>query len=215
MRAARGEARRRVRCAEAAVCGELDGVVEAVLVEGDRLLHAVRGVADLRRVDDGPGRQRALGDGVSVQQGERIQVGGDFGPARVVAGGEGLADAGRPVAQADVAVPAYGVGEFGEAPLFLGDDERVRGGGVRPGRVVVIVRASRVAACAGGTHRLLLPVAAQFGPRFLGPGRWFLDERAGRGGVDGQEAVDDAGALPEGAGQFAAAGVAGRRHVLE
>ncbi|GAB2820566.1 hypothetical protein GCM10027073_59660 [Streptomyces chlorus] len=41
------EVRCRVRSAEAAVVDELDGVVEAVLVEGNRLLHAAWGVVDL------------------------------------------------------------------------------------------------------------------------------------------------------------------------
>lgn len=54
------------------------------------------------------------------------QVVFEFVPVGVVAGGEGFADAGRAVAQADVVVPAAGVGELGETPVFLGDDERLR-----------------------------------------------------------------------------------------
>jgi len=44
-------------------------------------------------------------------------------PARVAAGGGCLANAGRAIAQADVAVAADRSGELGEPAVFLGDDE--------------------------------------------------------------------------------------------
>jgi hypothetical protein len=44
-----------------------------------------------------------------------------------VAGRQGLADAGRPVAEADVALAAAGVGELREAPVLLGDQELAPG----------------------------------------------------------------------------------------
>jgi hypothetical protein len=44
----------------------------------------------------------------------------------VVAGGERLANAGWAVADADVALAAAGVGELGEAAVFLGDQELAR-----------------------------------------------------------------------------------------
>ena len=44
-------------------------------------------------------------------------------PARVAAGGGCLADAGRAIAQADVAVAADRGGELGEPAVFFGDDE--------------------------------------------------------------------------------------------
>jgi hypothetical protein len=47
-------------------------------------------------------------------------------PVGVAACGGGLADAGRAVADADVAVTAAGVGELGEAAVFLGDQEVAR-----------------------------------------------------------------------------------------
>jgi hypothetical protein len=46
----------------------------------------------------------------------------EFVPVGVVPSGEGLADAGRPVAQPDVAVAADGVAELDEASVLLGDE---------------------------------------------------------------------------------------------
>ena len=46
----------------------------------------------------------------------------EFVPVGVVPGGEGLADAGRPVARPDIPVPADGVAELDEASVLLGDE---------------------------------------------------------------------------------------------
>jgi hypothetical protein len=61
----------------------------------------------------------ALGEVVAGRLQERVQL----VPAGVAAGGQGLADAGLPVAQAYVAFAADCVGELGEPAVLLGDDE--------------------------------------------------------------------------------------------
>jgi hypothetical protein len=44
-------------------------------------------------------------------------------PVSEATGGEGLADAGRAIAEPDVAVPAHGGRELAEAAVLLGSDE--------------------------------------------------------------------------------------------
>jgi hypothetical protein len=44
----------------------------------------------------------------------------------VVLGGEGFADAGRAIAQADIAIPPAGITELGKAPVFRRHQE-IRG----------------------------------------------------------------------------------------
>ena len=84
------------------------------------------------------GSVSALGEVAGGCLEERLQL----MPAGVTAGGEGLADPGRAIAQADVAIAADRGGELGEPAVFFGDDEvsvagwRLRAGGLggRDGR---------------------------------------------------------------------------------
>jgi hypothetical protein len=64
----------------------------------------------------------------------------DLVPARVLAGGQRLADAGRAVVDADVALAAAGVCELGESPVLLGDEEVAGGSPVGLGFDEVIGR---------------------------------------------------------------------------
>ena len=61
----------------------------------------------------------ALGEVVAGRLQQRAQL----VPAGVAADGQGLPDAGLPVAQAYVALAADRVGELGEPAVLLGDDE--------------------------------------------------------------------------------------------
>ena len=88
-----------------------------------------------------------------------------FVPAGVAAGGQGLADTGRPVAQADV-VTADRVGELGEPAVLLGDDEvsvvgrRLTAGGSASGRAASASAPSWPAARPGSPCGLTPPGSA-------------------------------------------------------
>ena len=87
--------------------------------------------ADRRRVEHGA---RAIERGIDVKVGWITrppcgQQGAGLVPACVASGRERFADARWTMAQADVAVPADGIGELGEAAMLLRRDEA---GGARP-----------------------------------------------------------------------------------
>src|SRR6266852_1544186 len=77
-----------------------------------------------RRIEDG----RAAGDRGHVRlrrkRGEGVGLQGE--PMRVVLGGEGFADAGRAIAQPDIAIPPAHLTELDKAPMCVGHHE-IRG----------------------------------------------------------------------------------------
>jgi hypothetical protein len=106
----------------------LDAPAQPVMQEGDLLIDEARAVADLGRIDDRAARHRLLRHGHDVQGPEGLQVRPYDVPSGVLPGRQGLADPGRPVAQADVTVAADRVGELGEPAVLFGDHERTRRG---------------------------------------------------------------------------------------
>jgi len=94
--------------------------------QGDAIAHLAERAADRGRVEDGPGagdRCVDLGIGGLARSPLDKQGLSDI-PLRIAPRRQGLADAGR--AEADVAVLAHGIGELGEAQVFLGRDEGAR-----------------------------------------------------------------------------------------
>ena len=80
---------------------------------------------DLGCVEDGAG---SVGEGVVLgvvvaARSPRVDVRLERVPVRVAAGGVGFPDAGGAVADPDGFLLSDGVGEFGEASVFFGDDE--------------------------------------------------------------------------------------------
>lgn len=129
----------------------LDGGVETATEEGYVLVELARADGHGRR----PQHAACLGEDRRPRVGvlavfervrERPKVvqhrGRDGVPVRVVARGEGLADAGWAVANTDVAFAPAGVGELGEAAVLLGDEKLPPGSsvGARIDDVVEAVR---------------------------------------------------------------------------
>lgn len=85
------------------------------------LVDDLRGVVHLGRVEDRARVHCAIVN--VVVDAELVELWMHNVPVGVLARGERLADAGRPVADADVALAAHGVAELGEAPVLLGHDE--------------------------------------------------------------------------------------------
>ena len=112
---------------DVAVLVVVDGVGDLLAGPGQGLVDLLRGRGDGRRPHGGAnvqdsGRDWPRGCAVVGAQGALPLLPG-VGPG-VVPGGQGLADAGRAPADADVAVPADGVGELGEPAVLPSDQER-------------------------------------------------------------------------------------------
>jgi hypothetical protein len=104
----------------------VDGVVQPASELLDLVVDPAWGDPDGGRVERGAGVGQFVWWRVFVAHVVAVEPGFELVPGGVVAGGEGLADAGRAVADADVALAAAGVGELGEAAVLLGDQKRGR-----------------------------------------------------------------------------------------
>ncbi len=87
----------------------------------DILRNAPRRIDHRRCIED---RRAASNRGnVPLRRQRGTEVGLQGEPLRVVLGGEGFADTGRAITQANIAIAPAGITELGKAPVFGGHDK--------------------------------------------------------------------------------------------